>query len=167
MEHPMFAVQQYDYNIKIWVMLVVICIFGFAMVGMSFVALGNDQGLILDSIINLPAVDATGVYWICVVACFCGVCMGLYGIYFAMTVKRVIIMSATEISAPPSQYAKINIIVSFGAITNIYLKKTMFQQFLHIHYGAAKLRLSSSLFRDMATFQDFLIVLRTACSSMS
>jgi hypothetical protein len=40
----MFAVQQYDYNIKIWVMLVVICIFGFAMVGMSSVALRNDQG---------------------------------------------------------------------------------------------------------------------------
>ncbi len=151
--------QRYTYNVKILTMLWVILGCGVAGAWIASVAAGNDEGLIIDSIFTLTPEQATGVYWLCALVAFAGVCMGLYGIYFALTVKRVVTLSATDLSAPPTQYARTNVVIPLSTITKIALSKGRFQRYLHIQYGTGRIRIRSSLFENRAAFERFLAAL--------
>jgi len=146
----------YRYQPKLGAALIGTGIFLLFLLGMSYVAMDNDRGLVINGLIKLDASSATAFYWMLTMLCAGMSVFGLNAIRLALMKERKITLSRTEIIIPPTWPGQENTTIPFRAITDLQLETTKSSRVAIIISDLGKTRFTQRFFEDKASFDDCL-----------
>lgn len=122
--------------------------------GLVYIAKTNEQGLILNRIIEFSAEGATLFYWCLAVA---STALALFSVLALMSIlitKKEIILSSHSISAPKSGISKKIITINFRDVTDVNIQSVQKQKFLNIVHQNGKLTIPQSMLPNKKLFEE-------------
>lgn len=123
-------------------------------VGVGYIAKTNEQGLILNRIIEFSRDGATIFYWGLSVACGVLAIFGVMAVVGSLTSKKEIIISNNIISAPKSGISKKIITINLGEVTDVNIQSVQKQKFLNIVHPNQKLTIPQSMLPSKKIFEE-------------
>ena len=118
-------------------------------------ALTNDEGLIIDRVIELSPSAATGFYWLLAAACVLLVGGALLGLVRAFGPPREMVLGAEGLTAPRNALRHEPVTVPYAAITDLRMTAVRQQRFVTIHHPGGRLSIARGMFPAAADFDRF------------
>lgn len=128
--------------------------FGAAAGGMSYAAITNDRGLILNGIISLSEQGATRFYWGVAGTALAFVITGLAVLIRGMSSPKEICISDTKISAPKSAFSNTCEVITYMNITNVSVQTIQGTRLLHIDHQGGRLSIPGSMLPTKRALDD-------------
>ncbi|HET7229675.1 MAG TPA: hypothetical protein VFJ16_06725 [Longimicrobium sp.] len=144
---------EYEFRVKATPMLLAIAFFGACAAMMARTALTNDRGLILNGVITFEPGGATTFYWCVAAVALLFVAAGAYGL-MAGRKPLLVRLTADEISAPRSVFAKVPTVVRLDDIRDVGVMDVSRQVLLIIHHTGGTLNIAQSMLASPAAFQE-------------
>ncbi|MFL9883262.1 hypothetical protein PQR66_09515 [Paraburkholderia agricolaris] len=149
------AIKEYRYRPNYLYAAIAVAMFLLMALFMFSVAVDNDSGLIIDSLIELSPSGATSFYEIVALGALGGAIAGCYVVYLSLTGRRVITLSPTELAYPSSAYAREISTIPLSSVVRVSLRKVSWRKYFHVQHRLGEVRLSRLLFESEAAFDDF------------
>ncbi|HEB86009.1 MAG TPA: hypothetical protein ENI68_03195 [Gammaproteobacteria bacterium] len=145
--------ERFSYKPNIVVFILSSVVLAGIAVGMAYIAYTNEQGLILNGIIELSIEGATVFHWSLAVACGTLAIFGAVAVVGASTSKREIIVSGNIISAPKSGFSKKIIMINLAEVTDVNIQSVQKQKFLNIIHPSKKLAIPQAMLTSKQLFE--------------
>jgi hypothetical protein len=123
-------------------------------------AIGNDRGLIIQGLIHLETAGATKFYWGMAAVSAVFVLGFLAMLASRLTSNARVTVTATELSAPRSAFARTSSVVRRADIQGLSVATVRKQRFLDVHHSGGKLTLLESCLPSDAAFNEVCEALR-------
>lgn len=152
---------KYGLGVKgVLTMLMVIIISGAFGIGFAHMALNNDQGLIINDIIELSVTGATIFLWCLAAVMLACVTVAVRSILKSITSKREIVITVESITAPYSVYSSKEVKINLAEITKLSVVSGGGYKTLHITARGAKLQIPSMALGRSKNFKALTEALR-------
>ncbi|NLD98690.1 MAG: hypothetical protein GX640_02355 [Fibrobacter sp.] len=140
--------------------------FGLCCWGMSYAALTNDKGLILNGIITLSVQNATIFYW-CFSALAAGfVVCGIVLLVLSFVSKNEIVISSDCLIAPKNSFSKKMITVNFKDINGVEIQAIQKTRILNIYHVDGRLSIADSMLPGKKHFEELVSILQSNVKSL-
>jgi hypothetical protein len=149
-------IKEYRYRPNYLYAAISIAIFLLMAAFMFSVAVDNDRGLIIDSLIELSPSGATSFYEIVALGALGSAIAACYVVYLSLTGRRVITLSPAELIYPASAYACEITTIPLTSVVKVSLRQVSWRKYVHIQHNLGEVRLSRLFFESEAVFDDFL-----------
>lgn len=126
-------------------------------------AITNDRGLTINHIIELSPNSAAFFYWAGAIILSSVTLFGLWGIFAGKSLKKEIILTDHEISAPKSVISKKIVTIKYSDITGLNIQTVQKSKFLNIIHNGGKLTIPNSQLSN----DDFKKILEIITSKVS
>ena len=141
-------------------MIFVIVFFGACTFFMGNEAATNEQGLILNGIIEFSTKGATIFYWAIAASSLAFVVLGFLLLIISISSKREIVITEDSITSPKSGLSKQNITVHFSDITGMYIQTVNKTKILNIEHHYGKLSIASSMLPSKTQFDELVSLIQ-------
>lgn len=122
-------------------------------VGLGYIAFTNEQGLILNGVVEFSIGGATTFFWGLATASGIFAVIGVIAVAGALTSKREIVVSDSIISAPKSGFSKEIITINLTEVTDVNIQSVQKQKFLNIIHPSKKLAIPQAMLPSKQLFE--------------
>lgn len=152
------------YKPKLLIILLSIVATAGLSVGMGFIARTNDQGLIINGIIELSVFGATLFYWFLAAGCAVLSVLSILAVIIGLNSSKEIVVSEHGIRAPKSGISKKIVTVNFKDISETKIQSVHKQHFLYIHHPGGRLTIAQSMLPDKQSFEKLTEIVANSTS---
>lgn len=145
---------RFSYKPNIYIFILTTLLFIGFTAGLAYVAKTNEQGLILNRIIEFSVEGATIFYWCLASASAIFVLFGALLIIGGFTSKKEIILSGNSITAPKSGISKKTLTIHYSEVSDINIESVQKQNFLNIVHSNGKLTIPQSMLSSKHAFEE-------------
>jgi hypothetical protein len=145
---------EYPYKPRLSITMSIILFCGGCAAMMTYAALTNDRGLIINGIIRLEQPGATIFYW-CMAGIFdAALAVSLAMVVIGLTSKAHLRLTQTEFSAPRHGFSQTSTTIPLAEIHALRAYAVHDQHFLDISHSSGTLTILRSCLPSTAAFED-------------
>ncbi len=146
--------RSYAYQPK-WISILFLFFFiGLLTLGLGYMALWNDRGLVINGIIELSTQNATILYWVLTALCAAGVLLSVLLAAKRLAIKHRIALTASSIIVPKSSWSVDETDIPYQNIREISMSEVHKQKFLHLHQQDGKYSIVASMLPSRKDFEE-------------
>ena len=146
--------KKYKYGQKLRTAIFAVLFFGICTIVLIYKAQNNDQGVIINGLIELSRENATIFYWVLCVFSLGFVLTGLFTLYLGLRYKYFLILKPDLIIIPPVGFRRKTTVIKYADIINIKETQVNNIKFLTLYHKTGKRAIISNLLPKKAHFQE-------------
>lgn len=144
----------YPYNPKPHLMFLAVVLSGAFAFFMSWMAMGNDRGLVLNGLIHLGPSGATIFYWCIAAVGAAFVAIALPAMFVGLFTSHQVTLTSTDVSARKSAFSRKPTVVKLSDIRDLSLQAVQGDRFLNIYHTNGRLTIIKSHLPDERAFNE-------------
>ena len=156
MENIKMQEVRHPYKPKLIVFVLSIAFFAICAVVLSYVALTNDKGLILNRSLRLSESGADIFYWCLTGASIIFVLFGTLALIKGSKAEREVLATQEFISAPKNGLSNKIITINYSDITDLRVQTVQKQRFLSIFHSGGKLSITQNMLPNEDAFEELM-----------